>query len=132
MPRVNCVEVSVSVGNTSERAGSNNTSSKVSPSEIFSVIMVRYFTPLILTPQKNKCPRTRAGGSKQFAKTEGVTFASAAVRRTAVMGSIAGSEKTYTKNARWPSLLGAVLSSRLTAERGSALRVSDLFGLNLV
>jgi hypothetical protein len=43
IPRVNCVAVSVSVGKTSERAGTSKTSSKVSPSEMFSVIMTFKF-----------------------------------------------------------------------------------------
>jgi hypothetical protein len=49
MPRVNWVDVSVSVGSTSERAGTSNTSSKVSPSEICSVIMAiqRYSLEII-------------------------------------------------------------------------------------
>src|ERR1043165_2597700 len=40
IPRVNWVDVSVSVGKTSERAGTNNTSSNVSPSEISRLIMI--------------------------------------------------------------------------------------------
>ena len=40
MPRVNWVEVSVSFGNTSERAGTSSTSSNVRPSGIFSMIMI--------------------------------------------------------------------------------------------
>jgi hypothetical protein len=42
MPRVNCVEVSVSAGSTSERAGTRRMSSKVNPSIMSGVIMVLY------------------------------------------------------------------------------------------
>ena len=49
------------------------------------------------------------------------------------MGSIVCTEKTYTKNARWPSLLVAQPSSLLQADKMTPLPVSDdLFGLNLV
>src|SRR5207245_1061449 len=68
MPRVNCVDVSVSVGSTSERAGSNNTSSKVSPSEIISVIMARYITPLIFVPQDKQTPAICRGPLKKLPK----------------------------------------------------------------
>jgi hypothetical protein len=66
MPRVNWVELSVSVGSTSERAGTNNTSSKVSPSGSFSVIMTfqRYSLDFALpnSNAKRKCPQFAAGG----------------------------------------------------------------------
>src|SRR5438128_6794665 len=123
MPRVNCVDVSVSVGSTSERAGSNNTSSKVSPSEIFSVIMARYITPLIFVPQHKQTPAICRGRLKKLPKRR-YYFHKRRSPAHGRDGQHRERQKTYTRNARWPSLLVAQPSSLLQADKMTRLPVS--------